>query len=67
MIEFVLFNYDSTEDWLNLDARTARIKKIRLAGHKIIENQCKHRSFTTTLVVRFDNEDDAIFFKLAYL
>lgn len=67
MIEFVLFNYDSTEDWLNLDAMTARIKKIRLAGYKIIENKCSVDRAKTTLVVRFDNEDDAIFFKLAYL
>ena len=71
MIEFTLFDYDNNEHWANFEAVIAKVGEVRKAGHTIVEvhnrKVPKGVQRATRLVVQFENEDEAMFFKLAHL
>lgn len=71
MIEFTLFDYDNSEHWERFDEIVAKVGQIKRAGYEIIEldgnRTRKNTDRATRLVVQFDNEDEAMFFKLAHL
>lgn len=68
MITFVLFDYDSSEDWKNFDELTKRIRAVRSAGY-LIENKNGEdlRNHRTKVVVHITNDDEAMLFKLKFL
>jgi hypothetical protein len=71
MIEFTLFDYDNSEHWERFDEIKHKVGEVRLAGYTIVEldgdRKRAARARATRLVVQFNNEDEAIFFKLAHL
>jgi hypothetical protein len=71
MIEFTLFDYDNSEHWERFDEIVAKVGQVRRDGYPIVElNGNKRRNMAdraTRLVVQFDSEDDAMFFKLKHL
>lgn len=71
MIEYTIFDYDSSEHWDRFDEIKDQVGRIRRDGYQIIELDGERKRVkverATRLVVQFEDDDEAMLFKLKHL